>query len=196
MRRVVVSEYVSLDGVFDDPGGSEKTKYGGWSFQFWNEEAAKFKFEELFASDALLLGRVTYEGFAKAWPTQKDEAGFADRMNSLPKYVVSTTLKNPEWNNTRLIKENIVEEVTKLKQQPGMDILVAGSAELVHTLMQNNLVDEYRLLVHPVILGSGRRLFQDGIEKQILRLVNTKTFSSGIVLLTYQTAGTLPGMAK
>lgn len=196
MRKVVVTEYVSLDGVFEDPGGGEKSKYGGWSNQFWNEEAAKFKFDELFASDALLLGRVTYEGFAKAWPTMKDEAGFADRMNSIPKYVVSTTLKEPSWNNSRLIKENVPEEVSKLKQQPGMDILVAGSAGLAHTLMQHNLVDEYRLLVHPVILGGGKRLFQEGLEKQILRPVDTKRFSSGIVLLTYQTAGTLPGVVR
>ncbi len=196
MRKIVVSEYVSLDGIFEDPGGGEKTKNGGWSFQFWNEDAASYKFDELFASDALLLGRVTSEGFAKAWPTMKDEAGFADRMNSLPKYVVSTTLKDPAWNNTRLIKENVVEEVSRLKQQPGMDILVAGSADLVHMLMQNDLVDEYRLLVHPVVLGSGKRLFQDGAEKQILRLIDAKPFSSGIVLLTYQTAGTLPGVTQ
>ncbi len=116
MRKVVVSEYVTVDDVMEDPGGAEKFKHGGWSFPFWNEEAAKFKFDELFASDALLLGRVTYQGFAKAWPSLKDKEGFADRMNSLPKYVVSTTLKKAEWNNSSLIKENIPEEVYKLKQ--------------------------------------------------------------------------------
>src|SRR5947209_18074307 len=131
MRKVIVSEYVTLDGVMEDPGGGEGTKHGGWSFQFWSEEAAKFKFDELFASDALLLGRVTYQGFAKAWPSMTDEQGFADRMNSLPKFVVSTTLQEVAWNNSRLIKENVVEEVSRLKQQPGKDILVGGSGQLV-----------------------------------------------------------------
>ena len=180
MRKVVVTEYVTLDGVFEDPGG--------WSFQFWNEEAAKFKFDELFASDALLLGRVTYEGFAKAWPTMKDEAGFAERMNNIPKYVVSTTLKELEWNNSHLIKGNIAEEVVRLKQQPGQDILVAGGGELIHTLIQYGLIDEYKLMVHPVVLGSGKRLFKDGRDKTVLKLVDTKTFSSGIVVLSYQPA--------
>jgi dihydrofolate reductase len=179
MRKVIVSEYVTLDGVMENPGG-------GWSFQFWNEEAAKYKFDELFASDALLLGRVTYEGFAKAWPSMTDEAGFADRMNSLPKYVVSTTLSEVTWNNARLIKENVVEEVSRLKQQPGLDILVAGSADLVHTLMQHDLIDEYKLMVHPVLVGNGKRLFRDGIDKLVLKLVETKAFSSGIVVLTYR----------
>ena len=189
MRKVIVSEYVTLDGVMEDPGGAEGFEHGGWSFQFWNEEAAKFKFDELFASDALLLGRVTYQGFAKAWPTMKDEGGFADRMNSLPKFVVSTTLKEVEWNNAKLMKGNIAEEVSKLKQQPGQDILIAGSGELVHTLMQHDLIDEYRLMVHPVVLGSGKRLFRDGTGTKVLKLIETKTFSSGVVLLSYQPAG-------
>ncbi len=189
MRKVVVSEYVTLDGVMEDPGGAEGFEHGGWSFQFWNEEAAKFKFDELFASDALLLGRVTYQGFAKAWPSMTDEAGFADRMNSLPKFVVSTTLEEVAWNNSRLIKGNIAEEVYKLKQQPGQDILIAGSGELVHTLMQHDLIDEYRLMVYPVVLGSGKRLFRDGSDTTVLRLVETKTFSSGVVVLSYQSAG-------
>src|SRR6266516_842652 len=180
MRKVIVSEYVTLDGVMEEPGT--------WSFQFWNDEAAKFKFDELFASDALLLGRVTYQGFAKAWPSMTDEQGFADRMNSLPKFVVSTTLKEVEWNNARLMKGNIAEEVSKLKQQPGQDILVSGSGELVHTLMQHDLIDEYRLMVHPVVLGSGKRLFRDGSDTTVLRLVDTKTFSSAVVVLTYQPA--------
>jgi dihydrofolate reductase len=186
MRRVVVTEYVTVDGVMEDPGGGEKSKHGGWSFQFWNDEAAKFKFEELFASDALLLGRVTYEGFAAAWPTIKDEAGFADRMNNLPKYVVSATLDEVTWNNSTLIKGNIVEEVRKLKEQPGQDILVAGSSDLVRTLAQHDLVDEYRLMVHPVVLGGGKRLFQDEISKTVLKLIDTKVFSSGVVVLSYE----------
>ena len=189
MRKVVVSEYVTLDGVMEDPGGAEGFEHGGWSFQFWNEEATKFKFDELFASDALLLGRVTYQGFAKAWPSMTDESGFADRMNSLPKFVVSTTLEEVVWNNSRLIKGNIAEEVYKLKQQPGQDILIAGSGELVHTLMQHDLIDEYRLMVYPVVLGSGKRLFRDGSDTIVLRLVETKTFSSGVVVLSYQPAG-------
>src|SRR5713226_3946064 len=192
MRKVIVSEYVTLDGVMEDPGGGEKSEHGGWSFQFWNEEAAKYKFDELFASDALLLGRATYQGFAKAWPSMTDEQGFADRMNSLPKHVVSTTLKDLEWNNSRLITGNVAEEVAKLKQQPGLDILVAGSCELVQTLMQHDLIDEYRLMVHPVVLGGGKRLFRDGSATKVLRLVETKPFSSGIVILTYQPDRTEP----
>src|SRR5437868_9157557 len=147
MRKVVVSMSLSVDGVMEDPGGAEKFEHGGWTIPYWDDEIGKFKFEELFASDALLLGRVTYQGFAAAWPSQADEAGFADRMNSLPKYVVSTTLEELEWNNSRLIKGNVAEEVAKLKQQPGQAILIAGSATLIHTLMQHDLIDEYRLLV-------------------------------------------------
>ncbi len=187
MRKVIVSEFVSLDGVMEDPGGAEKFNHGGWTMPYGNQEIGKFKFDELFASGALLLGRVTYQGFAAAWPSMKDEAGFADRMNSLPKYVVSTTLKKVEWNNSWLIKENVAEKVSKLKQQPGQDILIAGSGELVHTLMQHDLIDEYRLLVYPVVLGSGKRLFKDG-SNATLKLVETKTFSSGVVALSYQPA--------
>jgi dihydrofolate reductase len=189
MRKVVVSEYVTLDGVMEDPGGGEKSKHGGWSFQFWSEEAAKFKFDELFASDALLLGRVTYEGFAKAWPAMKDDAGFADRMNTIPKYVVSSTLKDLEWNNSHLIEGDIAAAVGKLKEEDGLDILVAGSARLVHTLMAHDLVDEYRLMVHPVLVGSGTRLFPEESEgATVLQLLGTKTFSSGIVVVSYQPA--------
>ncbi len=188
MRKVVVSEYVTADGVMEDPGGAEGFEHGGWSFQYWSDELAKFKFDELFASDALLLGRVTYEGFAGAWPSMTDEQGFADRMNSLPKFVVSTTLEKAEWNNSRLVKGNIPEEIAGLKQQPGQDILVGGSRRLVHTLMQHDLIDEYRLLVHPVVLGSGKRLFGDGIGKKALKLIDTKAFGSGVVALSYQPA--------
>ena len=187
MRKVVVSEFVTLDGVMEDPGGAEKFEHGGWSMTYWDEAIGKFKFDELFASDALLLGRVTYQGFAAAWPSATDEAGFADRMNGLPKFVVSTTLEEVKWNNSRLIKENVTEEVARLKQQPGQDILIAGSGQLVHTLMQHGLIDEYRLLVYPVVLGSGKRLFQDA-SKTTLRLVETKAFGSGVVLLHYHSA--------
>jgi len=180
-RKVIVTEYVTLDGVMEEPGQ--------WSFPFWNDEAAQFKSDELFASDALLLGRVTYQGFAAAWPTMTDTGEFGEKMNSMPKYVASTTLEEVAWNNSRLIKGNVVEEVSALKRQPGQDILVAGSGVLVHTLMQHDLIDEYRLMVHPIILGSGKRLFRDGGAMKTLKLVETKTFSSGIVVLTYQPAG-------
>jgi dihydrofolate reductase len=188
MRNVVVTEYVTLDGVMEDPGGGEKSKHGGWSFQFWSDESAKFKYDELFASDALLLGRVTYEGFAKAWPSMKDEQGFADRMNSIPKYVVSSTLKDLQWNNSHPIDGDIAEAVTKLKDEDGLDILVAGSARLVHYLMAHNLVDEYRLMVHPVLVGDGKRLFPAESEGNniLMRLAGTKMFNSGIVVLSYQ----------
>jgi len=179
MRKVIVSEFLTLDGVMEAPNE--------WSFPFWTDEIGKFKLDELFASDALLLGRVTYQGFAAAWPSRTDEAGFADRMNSLPKFAVSTTLEKAEWNNSRLIKNHIAEEVSRLKQQPGQDILVAGSADLVHTLMQHDLIDGYQLLVYPVVRGSGKRLFQDG-SNTTLKLVETKTFGSGVVLLRYQPA--------
>jgi dihydrofolate reductase len=185
MRKIFVTEFVSLDGVMEDPGGAEKFVHGGWTMPYWSDEICKFKFDELLASDALLLGRVTYQGFAAAWPSRTDEAGFAQRMNSLPKYVVSTTLDKAEWNNSHLVKGNIAKEVSKLKQQPGQDIMVAGSNRLVHSLMQHDLVDEYRLLVYPVVLGSGKRLFGEA-DKATLRLVETRMFSSGVVLLRYQ----------
>jgi dihydrofolate reductase len=150
----------------------------------------KYKYDELFASDALLLGRVTYEGFAAAWPSRAGDDDFADRMNSLPKFVASTTLEEPlEWNDSSLIKENVAEEVSNLKQQPGQDILIAGSVDLVNALMPYGLIDEYRLMVHPVVVGSGKRLFRDGIDTIVLRVVETKTFGSGVVVLTYQPAG-------
>jgi dihydrofolate reductase len=187
MRKVIVSEFVTLDGVMEDPGGAEKTERGGWSFKFMSPESGKYKLDELFACDGLLLGRVTYQGFAKAWPSMKDEVGFADKMNGLPKYVVSTTLDKVEWNNSRLVKGNVAEEVKKLKQQPGKDILVYGSAELVKTLMKHDLVDEYRLMVHPVVLGSGKRLFGDTVgATKVLTLADSKAFGSGVVLLTYR----------
>ena len=176
MRKVIVTEFVSLDGVAEAP---EK-----WVFQFMSDDIGKFKHDELFTADAHLLGRVTYEVFASAWPSRKDEAGFADRMNNLPKFVVSTTLDRAEWKNSTIIKRNVAEEVLTLKQQPGQDILVAGSVSLVQTLMQNGLIDEYRLLTFPIVLGSGKRLFAQG-SKASLKLVEAKSFGSGVVLLRY-----------
>lgn len=187
MRKLIVSEFVSLDGVMEDPGGAEKTKHGGWTFRFTSPESGKYKLDELVASGALLLGRVTYQGFAKVWPSMKDDAGFADRMNSLPKYVVSTTLDKAEWNNSTVIRGDVTEEVRRLKQQPGQDILVYGSAELVMTLMNDDLVDEYRLMVFPIVLGGGKRLFGESIDAtRVLSLAESRAFGSGVVLLAYR----------
>jgi dihydrofolate reductase len=174
MRKVVVTEFLSLDGIMEDPA---------WTFPYWNDEIAKFKGEEAPASDALLLGRVTYQGFAAAWPQSKDEG--APYFNSVRKYVVSTTLDKAEWNNSRLIQGNVVEEITKLKQQDGKDITVHGSATLVQTLIQHDLVDRYRLLVYPVVVGKGKRLFQEGTTAT-LKLVATQAFSSGVAALIYE----------
>jgi dihydrofolate reductase len=188
MGKIILSEFLTLDGVMEGPGNEEHFHRDKWSFQFPSKEGLKFAFDQLMASDALLLGRVTYEGFAKAWPSMKDEWGFADKMNSMPKFVVSATLKETGWNNSRVIKENVAEEVAKLKRQTERDILVYGSADLVHSLMRYDLIDEYRLMVFPIILGTGKRLFGDGSDTTVLRLVEAKTFSSGVVLLTYQPA--------
>jgi dihydrofolate reductase len=185
MRKVVVSEFLSLDGVMEDPGGAEGFEHGGWTRNHWDDEIGKFKFDELFASDALLLGRITYEGFAAAWPSQSDEAGFADRMNALPKYVASASAENLEWNNSHRLQGDVAGEVTRLKQEDGKDILVFGSAELVRSLIQYNLVDEFRLLIYPVVLGSGKRLFAEG-SAATLSLMESKAFASGVVGLTYR----------
>ncbi len=188
MGRVVVSEFVSLDGVMEDPGGAEGFDRGGWAFQFdRGPEGDRFKLEEVLASDALLLGRATYQGFAQAWPSRTDEVGFADKMNSMPKFVVSTTLEETQWNNSSVIKGNVAEEVSKLKQQLGGDILINGSAQLVHTLMQHGLIDEYRLMVFPVVLGRGKRLFKDGSATTALRLVEAKPVGACLILI-YQPA--------
>jgi dihydrofolate reductase len=214
MRKIIATEFVSLDGVMQGPGGADEDRSGhfergGWSFKFWNDETMKYKYDELFATGALLLGRVTYEIFAGAWPTLTDadnvkmvkEAGgqaeameatkteenpFADRMNSLPKFVVSTTLKKVSWNNSTLIKGNIAQELSRLKQLPGQDIFIAGSSGLVQSLTQLDLIDEYRLMVFPIVLGNGKRLFKDGLDTKVLKLVETKPFKTGVVVLTYQ----------
>lgn len=187
MGKVVVSEFVSLDGVIEDPGGAEKFEHGGWTIPYWSDDIGAFTFDELMTSDGLLLGRVTYEGFAAAWPGQADEAGFADRMNNLPKYVVSTTLDKADWNNSTIISGNVAEEVANLKEQGGQDILINGSGKLIQSLMPDNLIDEYRLLVYPIVLGSGKRLFQGGIDTT-LKLVESRVFDSGVILLRYQPA--------
>src|SRR5207237_1651458 len=158
--KLVVAEFVTLDGAIDDPGGAEGHERGGWAFEFARgEEGDKFKLDELVAADALLLGRRTYEGFAAAWPGRTDEVGFADKMNRMRKYVVSNSLKNPEWDNTTVISGDVVGEVSKLKQQRGGDVLVNGSCELARALIENDLVDELRVMVFPIVLGMGKRLF-------------------------------------
>ena len=181
MRRIVVSEFVSLDGVVEDPR---------WTFRFMSEEQERFKLDELAASDALLLGRVTYEGFAAAWPRMNDEEGFADMMNGYPKHVVSTTLEEPlEWNNSTLIKGDIVEEIADLKRQDGKDIAVHGSATLVQTLMEHDLVDELRLMVFPLVVGKGKRLFGEAEETKAMELVEAQPLGpNGVLVLTYRPA--------
>jgi dihydrofolate reductase len=190
MGKLVVTEFITLDGVIEDPGGAEKFDRGGWAFQFERgEEGDKFKLDETLEAEALLLGRVTYEGFAAAWPTITDEAGFADKMNSMPKYVVSSTLGELTWNNSRLVEGDISEEVAKLKEQAGGDILVAGSATLVRTLVDQNLVDELRLMVFPVVLGAGKRLFGESAAPKAFRLLESRPVGdAGVVIIRYEPA--------
>lgn len=178
--RVVVTEFMSVDGIMEAPNE--------WTSDFFNEQVGRYKFEELFASEALLLGRVTYEGFADAWPDRTDEHGYADRINGLPKYVASTTMEKAEWNNSQVISDDLAEEVGKLKEQPGQNLLVFGSAELVNSLFEHDLVDEYRLMVFPVVVGHGKRLFKDGLDKKALKLAGTEAFDSGVTVLTYEPA--------
>jgi len=188
MGKLVVSQFVTVDGVIEDPGGSEDWDRGGWAFQFnRGEDGDKFKYDELMASDALLLGRVTYEGFAEAWPSRDGE--FADKFNNMPKYVVSSTLDDPEWNNSTVIKGDVAEEISKLKQETGGDLLVNGSARLVKALFEHDLVDEYRLMVFPVVLGGGKRLFEDTADTGALRLTESKPVGSdGVLILIYEPA--------
>jgi dihydrofolate reductase len=185
MGRIVVTEFVSLDGVMEAPGGGEDYEHAGWTFQIpRGEEGDKFKLDEALGAEALLLGRVTYEGFAAAWPSMQGE--FADKFNGMPKYVVSSTLRDPEWNNSTVLSGDVVEEVAKLKEQSGGEIVVNGSARLVQTLLEHDLVDELRLMVFPVILGSGKRLFGSKSDKQRLRLTDSQIVGEGIAILTYE----------
>jgi dihydrofolate reductase len=186
MARIVVSEFVSLDGVMEDPGGAEDFEHGGWTFEIERGDGDRFKMEETRESDALLLGRVTYEGFAAAWPSR--EGAFADKFNGMPKYVVSSTLEDPEWSNTTVLDGDVVEEVSKLRRETQGDIVVHGSAQLVQTLLEAELVDELRLMVFPVLLGSGRRLFGSTDGKRRMRLADSKTVGDGVAILIYEPA--------
>ena len=184
MARIVVTEFVSLDGVMEDPGGAEDFEHGGWTFEIERGDGDRFKMEETRESDALLLGRVTYEGFAAAWPSR--EGAFADKFNGMPKYVVSSTLEDPEWSNTTVLDGDVVEEVSKLRRETPGDIVVHGSAQLVQTLLEAELVDELRLMVFPVLLGSGRRLFGSTDGKRRMRLADSKTVGDGVAILIYE----------
>jgi len=188
MGRIVVTEFVSLDGVMEAPGGGEDFQHAGWTFEIARgDEGDKFKLDEALEAEALLLGRKTYEGFAAAWPGREGE--FADKFNNMPKYVVSSTLKEAGWNNSTLLDGDVVEEVSKLRQQPGGDIVVHGSAQLVQTLLEHDLVDELRLMVFPVVLGTGKRLFGATSDKKALRLADSKTVGDGVEILIYEPAG-------
>jgi dihydrofolate reductase len=192
MSRIVAAEYVTADGVMQDPGGVGEIERGGWSNRYWNDELAKLQAELLFASDALLLGRITYEGFAAAWPDLEHEEGeFATRMNTMPKYVASRTLKDAEWNATVLTGE-VPEAVAKLKEQPDQNLLLYGSSGLLNTLLEHDLIDQYRLMIYPVVLGQGKRLFEEASGEKPLRLVDVSTTSRGVMIADYEPAPISP----
>jgi dihydrofolate reductase len=176
MSKVVLVTYVSLDGVVESPS---------WTVPYWNDELAAYQRDQLFASDALLLGRVTYEEFAAAWPSMTEEGDFGERMNSMPKHVATNSPKTLEWNATA-IEGDVVETLAKMKQQPGRDLLIYGSGGLVGTLMAHDLIDEYRLITYPIVVGKGKRLFPEGIDAPRLQLADTRTFSTGVVSLVYE----------
>jgi dihydrofolate reductase len=189
MGKLVVTEFITLDGVIEDPGGSENFDRGGWAFKFGRgQEGDKFKLEETLEAEAQLLGRVTYEGFAAAWPKRTDEVGFAEKMNAMPKYVVSSTLQDLAWNNSTRIDGDVADEVAKLKQVAG-DILVHGSATLVQALVENDLVDQLHLMVFPTVLGAGKRLFDDTSSAKAFQLVESRPVGDdGVVILRYEPA--------
>ena len=187
MGRIVVTEFISLDGVIEAPGGGESFKHGGWSFEISRgDEGDQFKVDETTNSAALLLGRKTYEGFAAAWPSMKNE--FADKFNSMPKYVVSSTLDDPTWTNSTVLSGDLATEVSKLKEELDGDIVVHGSAQLAQALVEQGLVDELRLMVFPVVLGSGKRLFGETSDKKPLRLSDSRTVGDGVAILIYEPA--------
>ena len=188
MGRIVVTEFISVDGVVEDPGGSEDFKYGGWSFEFdRGEDGDGFKLDETRESKALLLGRRTYEGFAEAWPQREGE--FADLFNNMPKYVVSSTLTDPDWNNSTVIDPgNLAAEVARVRDEVDGDVVVHGSVQLAQALLDEGLVDELHLMVFPVILGAGKRLFGETGDKQTLELAESKTVGDGVAIQVYRRA--------
>jgi dihydrofolate reductase len=185
MGKIVISENVSLDGVSEDPAGVEGFRLGGWFFETdRGEDGEGFTLDKTLATEALLLGRRSYEFFAATWPARSGE--LADKLNSLPKYVVSSTLEDPGWNNSTVVKGDVVDEVSKLKQELDGEIVVLGSSRLAQTLIEHDLVDEMRLMIYPVVLGAGARLFGETSDKKPVRLVDTRTVGDGIVILTYE----------
>ncbi len=187
MRRIVAAEYLSLDGVMEDPGPAGEYEHRGWTVPYWNDEVSKWQTDQLFTSDALLLGRVTYDEFLASWPLRSGDP-FTDRMNSLPKFVASTTLQEPlEWNST-LLEGEVGDAVAKLKDQPGEDILIYGSSALVNTLLAHKLIDEYRFMIYPLVLGTGKRFFRDGNDKSTLELMRAETSSTGVTMLVCEPA--------
>jgi dihydrofolate reductase len=185
MGRIVVTEFISLDGVVEDPGGSEDFKHSGWSFEIdRGDEGNRFKLDETMESEALLLGRVTYEGFAEAWPQRDGE--FADKFNNMPKYVVSSTLSDPAWTNSTVLDGDVAEAVEQVRDRHEGDVVVHGSVQLVQDLLEHDLVDELRLMVFPVVLGSGKRLFGETSDKKPLKLADSKTVGEGVTILVYQ----------
>ncbi len=189
MGTIAVTEFVSMDGVMEDPGGSEDFEYGGWTFEYERgDDGNKFKLDETMQADALLLGRVTYEGFAGAWPEREGE--FADKFNKMPKYVVSSTLRDPEWNNSTVIDGtgDVVAEIRKLKDEFDGELQVAGSRQLAQTLIENDLVDEVRLMVFPVVLGKGKRFFGETSGKKPFKLTDSKTVGEGVGIQIYEPA--------
>jgi dihydrofolate reductase len=184
MARIVATEFISLDGVIEDPGGSEDFKYGGWSFETsTGDEGMQFKVDETMRSEAMLLGRRTYEGFAEAWPERDGE--FADRFNSMPKYVVSSTLRDPEWTNTTVLDGDVRAAVSRVNEERDGEVVVHGSAQLVQGLLANDLLDELRLMVHPVVLGAGKRLFGATDDKKTLRLTESRVVGDGVAIMIY-----------
>jgi dihydrofolate reductase len=189
MGRIVVTEFVSIDGVMEDPGGAEDYEHGGWTFEIDRGEGGdKFKLDEAMDSEAQLLGRATYETFAEAWPSRTDEIGFADKFNSMPKYVVSSTLKDPRWTNSTVLSGDLVEEVTRIRESHDGDIVVHGSAQLAQALLEHDLVDELRLMVFPVVLGAGKRLFGESGGKKRMHLKQSTTVGDGVVIQVYERA--------
>ena len=188
MRKLVVTEFMTLDGVMEDPGGAEDFAHGGWSFKFSDPEGMRFKLDELTEFDSLLLGRVTYEEFAQAWPSRRDEVGFADKMNAMKKYVVSSTISEANWQNSEIVGggDDAPAVVAALKQQDGGDILIAGSRSLLPALAAHGLIDEYRLMVHPIVLGSGKRLFDGIADPFTLRLASSQVLATGSLILIYE----------